>query len=368
MSSSDNWGIPATSIRKVERQGSSVTTTLLDRFIRLIVIIIVSFTPLIVNALEGQKMLGPTEIQTGDSFRYDDLNFQSLELRWKLPNLQQISKGENLLFEIDLFEAPDSTVSSSDTLHNPCYTLKAVLLFDGTSYSFNDEKFENLKVILSLKNRTDADEASEFQVELSNVNSLKFSTIKVEVKDGLLSVLAGNKEYQLFYRGSCAARINGVTLQAEKHLEVSSVFLSQSDKASGIVQTDVTASELEAKLQNVNAQSLEGVYRYLDSDLNDKRVTKGGDYTLYLRTAGNGIYELIYLDGAKANSGAWKEGMIKGRLLPTRFDNHYNVEWYDAQMANDFEELWADFTAGPILTIHFPIEKSQLRFYRVTNF
>lgn len=74
-------------------------------------------------------------------------------------------------------------------------------------------------------------------------------------------------------------------------------------------------------------------------------------------------YLIIYLSGAETNSSNWKEGMIKGRLKATIFQNHYDLEWYDSL----FELIDVDAYASinnSILTLEFPLYKAKVRFFK----
>ena len=57
--------------------------------------------------------------------------------------------------------------------------------------------------------------------------------------------------------------------------------------------------------------------------------------------------------------------MLKGRLYPTIFQNHYNLEWYDAYMEPMAEEVSANLVDGVILSFEFPLFRSRMRFSRV---
>lgn len=321
---------------------------------RYIISVLISVWTLSASALEGEKMPAPPQLHAGYTLRFDDFILKSLELRWKMPDLKEVKEGNNKLLYINLYTDRNTRIAD----------LNLAVNFGGMYYGFNDDKYENLKIYFTA-NYLEGDKSDSSTVELAGVNPRKFSTLKLVVKDNVLSVFAGAKEYELLTHVPIKQRITGVSLNSEHTIDIDALYLSKAPFNAGDIQTDIRSAWVRERLQSVSPQSIEGVYHYLDSDLNDKRAIKGGDYIFYLRPAEAGVYELIYLDGAKANNALWQEGMIKGRLKPTIFENHYDVEWYDSQMANDFEELWAEFTSGTILTIHFPLEKSQLRFYRL---
>lgn len=108
-----------------------------------------------------------------------------------------------------------------------------------------------------------------------------------------------------------------------------------------------------------------GMWRYLDRDNDAAFARPGGFYTLTVVAdpAEQGTYLLLYLDGARVNSTAWKAGMIKGRLTPTRFIGRYRLEWRNADKTILQDEA-AAILDGDILTLTFPLHQSHLRFTR----
>ncbi|MCM1484369.1 MAG: hypothetical protein NC043_08520 [Muribaculaceae bacterium] len=110
----------------------------------------------------------------------------------------------------------------------------------------------------------------------------------------------------------------------------------------------------------------EGIWKYLDRDTDDRYTRLGGSYRLAIIKSpeGNG-YDIIYFDGAKVLSDKWEPGMLKGHLMPTIFNNHYDLIWYDAHMRKMDTELSADMEQGSILSFSFPLLKSTLRFSRI---
>lgn len=123
-----------------------------------------------------------------------------------------------------------------------------------------------------------------------------------------------------------------------------------------------TEDELTARLQ-ASADSREGVYGFLDCDIDTESCRKGGDYRLAVVKGSEGGYDIVYLGGAVENHRAWMPGRIKGKLEPTIFLDHFNLVWYDSAGEECHDGLWADFK-GSILELHFPAERGVLRFSR----
>ena len=93
---------------------------------------------------------------------------------------------------------------------------------------------------------------------------------------------------------------------------------------------------------------VEGYWRYLDRD---------------------GGYDIVYVGGARVMRSQWKPGMVKGHLRPTIFAGNYDLEWIDAtlQPLGD-EDAYATLEGGgAILTLNYPLYKSQVRYARVLD-
>lgn len=91
-------------------------------------------------------------------------------------------------------------------------------------------------------------------------------------------------------------------------------------------------------------------WEYLDRTNDPTTAVVGGQYVL----AQVG-HDLVYLGGAVTNAGSWRPGMLKGRLIPTGFDNYYKLIWYDATGRKMPGENFAEHDAAPgILTLSFP--------------
>lgn len=113
----------------------------------------------------------------------------------------------------------------------------------------------------------------------------------------------------------------------------------------------------------LSSDPIEGYWRYLDRETDDTMLRLGGEYRLAAIRDGDG-YLLIYIDGARVNDVAWTPGMIKGRLLPTPFVNHYNLVWYDSLLSPIDRETYAT-ADGTIMTLEFPLyNRSSIRLYR----
>ena len=115
-----------------------------------------------------------------------------------------------------------------------------------------------------------------------------------------------------------------------------------------------------------SADPVEGYWKYLDRDMQDEWLRLGGRYTLAVVRADDG-YDLIYMDGAQVKKSQWQPGMIKGHISKTQFTGNYDLNWIDATMEPIDKDAYATIENGVILTLYFPVYKSQVRFSKVLN-
>lgn len=111
---------------------------------------------------------------------------------------------------------------------------------------------------------------------------------------------------------------------------------------------------------------VEGYWKYLDRDMEEKWLRLGGRYTVSLVRNDDG-YDIIYIDGAEVKKSQWKPGMTKGHMTKTVFTGNYDLTWVDATMEPIDKDAYAVIENGVILTINFPVYKSQVRFAKVLN-
>ena len=113
---------------------------------------------------------------------------------------------------------------------------------------------------------------------------------------------------------------------------------------------------------------VEGMWLYLDRDVDQKSASIGGKYTLATVKNDDGGYDILYIEGADINCAAWQPLDVKGRLTPTPFQLNYDLRWTDANhVALDDDNNAQISDDGAILTLRFPVYKSQMRFRRIAN-
>ncbi len=129
----------------------------------------------------------------------------------------------------------------------------------------------------------------------------------------------------------------------------------------------LTLEQITELADNYESDTPVGIWRYLDRDTDTDYARPGGTYTLAVvpRPDGDeGEYLIIYLDGATVNSSNWKSGMIKGLLQSTAFTGTYFMKWISSHFESAGNECHASLDQTGILTLNFPLLKSQLRFTR----
>ena len=136
-----------------------------------------------------------------------------------------------------------------------------------------------------------------------------------------------------------------------------------------MLQTEWTAEKIVAEFDRPDGiwpGSLEGQWVYLDRDTDTDKALPGGEYRLAIVRSGSG-YDILYMEGARTCASEWKCGMLKGRLMPTAFDGHFLLEWYDAEGYPAGRENYATLENPSLLSMSFPLLDSMLRFSRCSR-
>lgn len=146
-----------------------------------------------------------------------------------------------------------------------------------------------------------------------------FNSIVVEwCADGSACILAGERGLSEVMTVNALPRpsdtlsvcaIDGSTLT------IRDLIIETDDAAIERLMTDYTSSQLDESPR----------YTSLDGEFDRKLAVAGGNYELAQVGA-----DLIYMGGARTNGTHWRPGMLKGRLIPTGFDEYYKLEWFDA--------------------------------------
>lgn len=154
------------------------------------------------------------------------------------------------------------------------------------------------------------------------------------------------------------------TTDSKLRLARLSMFVSESDSLTSSFITSID------HLKNVLADShntAEGFWRYLDRDTDLRKLNLGANYILATVCAPDGTIEILYLGHSgdvSDNLKRWQPLMLKGRLIPTIFIDHYDLVWYDAFGSKIIYETSADIIDGAILKVNFPTQGGSVRFQK----
>ena len=163
------------------------------------------------------------------------------------------------------------------------------------------------------------------------------------------------------FKAFAAGEVTTVSLNTESPLGLLRLSLTGEQADSGASAAFESVEKLGTYLSASGNQS-EKIWRYLDRDTDARVLNLGGEYRLATVSNADGGYDIVYIDGARVNSGYWRPLMIKGRLKPTAFINHYDLIWYDSYGRVIDRETSADIENGSILKLNFPLYGGSVRF------
>lgn len=155
-------------------------------------------------------------------------------------------------------------------------------------------------------------------------------------------------------------------LWSRGELTVSSLFFETNLSPSRVLASKWNESALMDYMKE-STDGVEGYWQYLDRENDPQYARPGGRYLLALVKSDDeeGGYDIVYVDGAEVHNESWRPMMLKGRLKPTIFVGHYNLEWIDSTFEPIDRDIHASITDGSILTLSFPLLKTTLRFSRM---
>lgn len=190
------------------------------------------------------------------------------------------------------------------------------------------------------------------------------NTLSVDVHEHSVQVSIGKEELQQVLEANVARPMGtvhvGYLVGAASRVSIERAVLTIDNEKQVTTSTLWTLDALEEYLAN-SIDPAEGYWKYLDRDMEDKWLRLGGRYTLAVVRADDG-YDLIYIDGAQVKKSQWQACMLKGHMTKTQFIGNYDLKWIDATMEPIDEDAYATIENGVILTLNFPIYKSQVRF------
>lgn len=246
----------------------------------------------------------------------------------------------------------------------------AVVLSCDNSAPFNDitdQRTMSLKVIQ--RNGTDTRELAH--ATLSRGVSLEddMNTLSIDVNEREVKVSIGKDELQEVVETSLTRSDGplqvGYLVGPGARVAVERAVLTIENEKQVAAKTLWTREALDEYF-TVSADPVEGYWKYLDRDMQDQWLRLGGRYTLAVVRSDDG-YDIIYIDGAQVKKSLWHEGMLKGHMTKTVFSGNYDATWIDATMEPIEKDVQATIENGVILTVSFPVFKSQVRFAKVLS-
>lgn len=194
-----------------------------------------------------------------------------------------------------------------------------------------------------------------------------YNTLRVEIdrRSRVLNVAGGGKSVDDIFSVPLASADNPEQLivWGRGHLTLSSFSVESVMSPQHAFASTWTADKLTEYLSQ-SEDEIEGYWRYLDRENDPAYARPGGRYLLALVGNGDG-YDIIYVDGAETRRDQWMPMMVKGRLKPTVFIDHYDLEWTDATFETIDRDIHASVTDKTILTLSFPLLKTTLRFSKM---
>lgn len=190
--------------------------------------------------------------------------------------------------------------------------------------------------------------------------------VETDCRTGNTLIYAGNKGLNLVAETSVTPVSKaGIGLICDGLIEISLAVTESEPDLSYQLCTTWTEERLIASFTGNNANPVVGFWKYLDRDNDHMYARMGGEYNIAVTPNESGSFDIIYLGGARVNASEWKPGMIKGRLIPTIFTDHYDLNWYDASMRPIDRECSATIEQGAILRLDFPLLKTSIRYSKI---
>ena len=194
-----------------------------------------------------------------------------------------------------------------------------------------------------------------------------FNSIQVEAGDGELVISVGAEELNEVFRVDHVAPSGkvkvGCLVGAGAKVKIERSVIAIPLKTLNHDVTQWTVDSLKKHFEQ-SSDPLEGFWIYQDRDLEEKWLRLGGRYTLAIVATASG-YDIIYIDGAETRNETWEIGMLKGRMKKTIFSSHYDLMWVDATHEPITQDAYASVENGVLLTLKFPVYKSQIRLSKV---
>ncbi len=192
-----------------------------------------------------------------------------------------------------------------------------------------------------------------------------YNTMTVEVTAGEVTLYAGSGllERIAVIPGQFAP-VKGCEFSCKGDVSMDYAVIEEGFPAWRKVATSWTCDSVDR--YSTECEAPEGMWRYLDREMNPAVARLGGKYQVMLVSNTAGGYDIIYCSGAETHANEWRCGMLKGILTPSPFAGQYDLKWYDAQFRCHSDEAYATFSEGNrVLTLSLPLLHVTMRFARL---
>lgn len=238
-------------------------------------------------------------------------------------------------------------------------------------YKYDDLNYNRSMTISLFKHSSGESTLIESVAVNSNVDlNDGDNVLTVDVNNNNIRVLIGRKKPRVVMEKEGERKDGnyqvGIWAGAGSHVKLKRGLLAFEPDKRMIVPTLWTKESLEEYLAQ-SVDPMEGMWQYLDRDVEEKIARMGGRYTIATVKADNNSYYIIYCSGAQVNNGSWKPFLLKGKLSQTIFSNNYDAMWIDSTFNVIENDVQATIENGVILSIKFPVLKSQLRFSKILS-
>lgn len=238
-----------------------------------------------------------------------------------------------------------ATISFDDINGDPFYKPRLQLRVDSTGPT---GRWENIATHSYTRN-----------VELyGGMNSLT-----MRQHDGIVSVGIGGSRHMSGVAIPFSHDIDSVAIDANRKLKIRYVAVSTAEDRKSRLATAWDEETLVEYFRQ-STDPIEGFWKYLDRDIDTRWSVLGGFYRLAIVRNNDGGYDIIYISGAENRAHLWRPGMRKGSMSPTRFENHYDLQWHTTALEDAGPECTADITDSVILRLNLPLHHAAIRFVK----
>lgn len=247
----------------------------------------------------------------------------------------------------------------------PNDTLRLTLRHGNTAFGDILDKRQNLLSLSRGKEIIMEKDVRNFESSSGTYNTIR---LVLDRQSGCLTVGGGGKSVEdVFTTTLDPSTLPGeVRVWSRGELTPASMSVETTLEPTSVLASGWTAERL-AEYLAASDDPVEGYWRYLDRENDPQYARPGGRYLLAAVKSGegDGSYDIIYIDGAETYRDQWQPMMLKGRLRPTIFLDHYDLEWTDSTFDTIDRDIHATVTDSSIMTLSFPLLKTTLRFSKM---